>query len=104
MEGLELINGEKVACEAIMASFGVKLNDDFLAGLILKKDAVGFKYVVGSTYESSLKGLFIVGPLNTGQDQVVIAAGEGAVAAIEINRRLLEEKDVQSKLAGVGHA
>ena len=105
MEGIELINGERIACEAIMASFGVKLNDDFLAGLNLKKDAVRFKYVVGSTYESSLKGLYIVGPLNQGQDQVVIAAGEGAVAAIDINKRLLEEKDVREEAyAGVGHA
>ncbi len=105
LEGLELMNGEKVPCEAIMASFGVKLNDDFLAGLNLKKDAAGFKYVVNNAYESSLRGLYIVGPLNTGQDQVVIAAGEGAVAAIDINRRLLEEKDVRAELnAGVGHA
>jgi thioredoxin reductase (NADPH) len=95
LEGIELINGESVACEAVMASFGVKLNDDFLAGLNLKKDAAGFKYIVGGAYESSLKGLYIVGPLNTGQDQVVIAAGEGAVASIDINKRLLEEKDVQ---------
>jgi thioredoxin reductase len=46
-----------------------------------------------------------VGPLNTGQDQVVIAAGEGAVAAIDINKKLLEEKDVRAEeYAGVGHA
>jgi thioredoxin reductase (NADPH) len=105
IEGIELVNGERVACEAIMASFGVRLNDDFLAGLNLKKDAIGFKYVVGSAYESSLKGLYIVGPLNQGQDQVVIAAGEGAVAAIDINKRLLEEKDVREEAyAGIGHA
>jgi thioredoxin reductase len=36
-----------------------------------------------------MKGLFIVGPL-TGHDQVVIAAGEGAAVAIEINKRLLD--------------
>lgn len=94
VEGLELKNGGKAPCEAVMASFGMKLNDDFLAGLNLKKDAAGFKYVAGSAYESSLRGLYIVGPLNTGQDQVVIAAGEGAVAAIDINKRLLEENDV----------
>lgn len=105
VEGIELINGEKIACQAIMASFGVKLNDDFLAGLNLRKDAIGFKYIVGGAYESSLKGLYIVGPLNTGQDQVVIAAGEGAVAAIDINKRLLEEQDVREETyAGVGHA
>jgi thioredoxin reductase len=52
---------------------------------------VRFKYVTSSVYESSLAGLYIVGPLNTGHDQVVIAAGEGAVAALDINKRLQEE-------------
>jgi len=50
----------------------------------------GFKYITNHNYESSLSGLYIVGPLNTGHDQVVIAAGEGAVAAIDIKSRLLE--------------
>jgi thioredoxin reductase (NADPH) len=99
MEALELRNGERVACEAIMASFGIRLNDGFLADLPLKKDAQGFKYVVNTQYESSLRGLYIVGPLNTGQDQVVIAAGEGAVAAIDINKRLLEENYVSGETA-----
>ncbi|MFZ5998407.1 MAG: NAD(P)/FAD-dependent oxidoreductase [Nitrospirota bacterium] len=90
IEALELESGERIACEVIMSHFGFKLNDAFLSGLDLKKDAQGFKYVVSSTYESSLSGLYIVGPLNTGNDQVVIAAGEGAVAAIDINKRLLQ--------------
>jgi thioredoxin reductase (NADPH) len=105
VEGLELKSGRKAPCEAVMASFGMKLNDDFLAGLGLKKDAAGFKYVVSGSYESSVGGLYIVGPLNTGQDQVVIAAGEGALAAIDINKRLLEEKDVRAEeFTGAGHA
>lgn len=94
MEALELRSGDRIPCEAIMASFGIKLNDQFLADVPLKKDALGFKYVVSNTFESSLRGLYIVGPLNTGQDQVVISAGEGAVAAIDINKRLLEENYV----------
>ncbi len=105
VEGLELKNGGLVRCEAIMATFGMKLNDDFLAGLNLKRDAARFKFVVNNSFESSLRGLYIVGPLNTGNDQVVIAAGEGAVAAIDINKRLLEEKEVrQEEFAGAGHA
>ncbi|MHB8846243.1 MAG: NAD(P)/FAD-dependent oxidoreductase [Nitrospirota bacterium] len=91
LEGLELADGTVVACEAVMASFGVRLNDDFLAGLPLKKDAEHVRYATSRVYESSLPGLYIVGPL-TGQDQVVIAAGEGATAAIDINKRLLEEQ------------
>ncbi len=91
MEAVELKSGDRVPCKAIMASFGIKLNNEFLSDLPLKKDVLGSKYVVNTAYESSLSGLYIVGPLNTGQDQVVISAGEGAVAAIDINKRLLEE-------------
>lgn len=90
MEGLELEDGQKIECEVIMSHFGYKLNDSFLSGLNLKRDRDDFKYIVNSSSESSLSGLYIVGPLNTGNDQVVIAAGEGAVAAIDIKKRLLE--------------
>jgi thioredoxin reductase (NADPH) len=90
MEALELKDGRKIECEVIMSNLGYRLNDEFLSELTLKKDSKGFKYVTGAEYESSLTGLYIVGPLNTGNDQVVIAAGQGAIAAIDINKRLLE--------------
>ncbi len=89
IEGIELRSGETVGCDVIMSNFGFKLNDEFLSGLNLKRDAEGFKFVVNHNYESSLSGLYIVGPMNTGPDQAVIAAGEGAVAALDIKKRLL---------------
>jgi thioredoxin reductase (NADPH) len=101
LEGLELADGTRVACEAVMASFGARLNDDFLKDLSLKKDAEKVYYVTNSVYESSLRGLYIVGPLNTGQDQVVIAAGEGATAAIDINKRLLEEQQLSGEVCSL---
>jgi thioredoxin reductase (NADPH) len=101
MEELELEDGRRISCEAIMASFGIRLNDEYLTGLSLKHDAGGVKYVTNSVYESSLAGLYIVGPLNTGQDQVVIAAGEGATAAIEINKQLLELKAGQDQVCSL---
>ncbi|HAM53212.1 MAG TPA: NAD(P)/FAD-dependent oxidoreductase [Nitrospiraceae bacterium] len=90
IEALELKSGQRVACEVIMSHFGFKLNDDFLSELNLKRDRDGFKFMVNQQYESSLSGLYIVGPLNTGTDQAVVAAGQGAVAAIDIKSRLLE--------------
>jgi len=90
IEAVELKDGLKIPCEAVMSNFGYKLNDSFLKGLNLKRDNENFKFATSRDYESSLGGLYIVGPLNTGHDQVVIAAGEGAVAAIDINKRLLE--------------
>ncbi|MEW6570985.1 MAG: NAD(P)/FAD-dependent oxidoreductase [Nitrospirota bacterium] len=89
MEALELQDGRMLACEVIMSDFGFKLNDDFLSEMHLKKDRADFKYVTDRYFESSVYGLYIVGPLNTGHDQAIIAAGEGAVAAIEINKKLL---------------
>lgn len=89
IEGLELDDGRVIPCEAIMSNFGYKLNDKFLSDLDLKRDSEGFKYITNSEYESSLSGLYIVGPL-TRNDQAIIAAGEGAVAAIDINKRLLQ--------------
>jgi thioredoxin reductase len=90
MLDLELEDGRRFDCEVIMSDFGYKPNDEFLVELPLQKDIRGFKYVTDCNYESSIDGLYIVGPLNTGNDQVVIAAGEGATAAIEINKRLLQ--------------
>lgn len=89
MSGLELKDGRIIECEVIMSHFGYKLNDEFLSGLDLKRDRDGFKFVTNRNYESSLNGMYIVGPL-TGNDQVVIAAGEGATAALDLKRRLLE--------------
>jgi len=90
IEALELKDGKRVPCEVIMSNFGYKLNDEFLSGLNLKRDGAGFKYIVSHVYESSLRGLYIVGPLNQGGDQVVVAAGQGAVAAIDIKKKLLD--------------
>jgi len=89
LEALEMQDGTKLPCEVILSHFGYKLNDSFLSGLTLKRDSKNFKYITSRAYESSLSGLYIVGPL-TGADQVVIAAGEGAVAAIDMKKRLLE--------------
>jgi thioredoxin reductase (NADPH) len=89
MEAIEFRDGRRFECEVIMSDFGFKLNDEFLSELQLGKDSQGFRYVANHNYESSLNGLYIVGPLNTGNDQAIIAAGEGAVAAIDIKKRLI---------------
>ena len=89
LEALEMQDGTRIPCEVILSHFGYKLNDSFLSGLTLKKDSENFKYLTSRAYESSLSGLYIVGPL-AGDDQVVIAAGEGAIAALDMKKRLLE--------------
>ena len=89
IEAVELEDGRSVECEVILSDFGFSLNDEFLSELPLKKDSDS-RYITNRHYESSVAGLYIVGPLNTGNDQAIIAAGEGAVAAIDIKSRLLD--------------
>ncbi len=89
IEAVEMNDGSLIECEVVMSNFGYKLNDSFLSRLGLKKDGDDFKYMTNRDYESSISGLYILGPL-TGNDQAIIAAGEGASAAIAINKRLLE--------------
>jgi thioredoxin reductase (NADPH) len=90
LEGVEMEDGSTIACDAVMSNFGYKLNGAFLAELNLRKDADNFKFVTDRHFESSCDGLYIVGPL-TGNDQAIIAAGEGALVAIELKKRLLEQ-------------
>ena len=89
VEAVEMEDGTLIPCEMVMSHFGFKLNDAFLAGLNLKKESDNRTYQVNRDFESSLGGLYLVGPL-CGHDQVVIAAGEGAIAALDIKKRLLE--------------
>lgn len=89
VEAVEMEDGTLIPCEMVMSHFGYKLNDAFLDGMNLKKESDNRTYQVNRDFESSLSGLYMVGPL-CGHDQVVIAAGEGATAALDIKKRLLE--------------
>lgn len=90
LSGLKTADGEIIECETIMATFGWRLNDTFLQELDLERDREGFKILTGSANESSLPGLYIIGAMKPGHSQAIIAAGQGAVTAIDINQNLLE--------------
>lgn len=90
LEGVKTADGQVIACETIMATFGWRLNDSFLQDLDLARDQDGFKILTGSTNESSLPGLYVIGAMKPGHSQAIIAAGQGAATAIDINQRLLE--------------
>ncbi len=89
LEGIKLADGRIIKCETILSNFGYITNDDFLSELNLKKDSNN-KYHTNRNYESSEGGLYIIGPLMSGNDQIVIVAGQGAIAAVDINKRLLD--------------
>jgi thioredoxin reductase (NADPH) len=90
LEGVRMSDGRVIPCEAILGWGGISLNDEYLEGLNLERDADGFKIVTKGNGESSVPGLFILGALRTGHSQAIISAGQGAEAAIEISTRIVE--------------
>jgi thioredoxin reductase (NADPH) len=90
LEGVRMSDGRVIPCEAILGWGGISLNDEYLEGLNLERDADGFKIVTRGNGESSVAGLFVLGALRTGHSQAIISAGQGAEAAIEISTRIVE--------------
>ncbi len=90
LEGLRLADGRVIPCEVILGWGGISLNDEYLEGLPLERDAEGFKIVTKGSGESSIPGLFVLGALRQGHSQAIISAGQGAEAAIEISTRIVE--------------
>lgn len=90
LTGVLLADGRSLSCQTIMAEYGCRLNDDYLNDLPLKRDQDNFRIKADHTGETSVSGLFVTGGLRTDHDLTIIAAGQGATAAIEINTRLLE--------------
>jgi thioredoxin reductase len=97
LEALILDDGTQVEAEAMFTKLGHKRYDQFLdAGGIQvdREPEEGFIKINWQTFESSQSNLFAVGPCNEGPDQVAISAGEGAMAAMEIHRRILAAKGI----------
>ena len=90
LTGVKLADGQEVACEVVMLSYDYTLNDSYLAGLSLKREGGGTKFATDHACETSVKNLFALGALKAGKAQAIIAAGQGAMVGIEINRRLLD--------------
>jgi thioredoxin reductase (NADPH) len=90
LEGVRLNDGRVIPCEVILGWGGISLNDEYLEGLDLERDAEGFKIVTKGNGESSIPGLFVLGALRHGHSQAIISAGQGAEAAIEISTRIVE--------------
>lgn len=83
LEKVEFEDGSKSPFDCVLSDLGYTRNDSFLSSLDLEKSERGY-YKVDEHYESSQKGLFIIGPLNTGPDQVSVAVGQGAISAMHI--------------------
>lgn len=89
LTGIRLSDSSVIEAEAVMLSLGATLNDSYLNNLDLERNEADGKFLVNAHFEASVSGLYLTGSLCQGHAQAIIAAGQGAIAAIDINRRLL---------------
>ncbi len=93
LEAAILADGTEVETEVLFTKLGHTRYDQFLdeGGITVDRDSKeDFIKINWQTFESSVPNLFAVGPCNEGPDQAVIAAGQGAMAALEIHRRIVD--------------
>jgi thioredoxin reductase (NADPH) len=91
LESVTLATGEKLELEILYTVLGVKRQDLFLdtESMQVERNEEGYLEVDFKTMETSVENLFAVGPCNCGPDQVMVAAGQGVVAAMEVHERVL---------------
>lgn len=96
LQAIKLADGTKLEVEVLFTRLGYERLDGFLSkgGIEAARNKAGFIKVDWRTMESSVPNLFAVGPCNDGPDQVIIAGGEGALAALEIRDRIMEKMGV----------
>lgn len=96
LQKIILKNKIEVAAEAIFTILGYERKDQFLdeGKIFPERDERDFILVDFYTFESSVSNLYAIGPCNQGPDQAIIAAGEGALAALAIHRKILEFVDL----------
>ncbi|MBU1939688.1 FAD-dependent oxidoreductase [Candidatus Micrarchaeota archaeon] len=79
---------EVLPCAGVFVSVGLSPNNALAKAAGVEIDGKGFVKVNRETMETSIPGIFAAGDINGGVEQTVVAAGEGAVAAVSAFRFL----------------
>ena len=86
MNGVELVNGETVELETGLIAMGSHYHNTYLQGITLEMQ--GNNLVTDKMGRTSHPRIFAIGDLKVGLNQVIVAAGDGALAATEIWREI----------------
>ena len=90
MRSVTIASGEKIAVDCLFTTRGDIFHNHLARQLGAKLDSSG-QVVVDQEQRTSLTGLYAAGCVTPANCQMIIAAGDGAVAAQAINRDLFEE-------------
>lgn len=84
--------GEPLECDALFFSLGTEMANDFYETLGCRLDTSGGLLWVDDTRQTSVKGVYAAGDITPHSQLAVVAAAEGAMAAIHIHRSLIPEE------------
>ena len=84
--------GEPLECDALFFNLGTKLATNFHETLGCRLDPECDLVWVDQTRQTSVEGVYAAGDITPNSQLAVVAAAEGAMAAIHIHRSLISEK------------
>ncbi len=89
--GIQFVDGSRADCKALFFTTGCKTGSDLGERLSCKRDDKG-GLAVSENCETSVPGVFVAGDASRDVLQIAVALGEGARAAMAINKALLLEE------------
>src|SRR5829696_7970568 len=84
--------GEPLECDALFFSLGTELGTNFHETLGCRLDEECGLVWVDETHQTSINGVYSAGDMTPNSQLAVVAAAEGAMAAIHIHRSLIPEE------------
>ena len=91
IHAVELEGGRLIDCDKIYFSLGQRPADDLGAQLACERDEGGHM-VIDDRNHTSVRNVFAAGDIVPGPQLAIVAAAEGAVAALAIHKSLLPEE------------
>ena len=89
--------GEPLECDALFFNLGTELATNFHETLGCRLDPECDLVWVDDTRQTTVKGVYAAGDITPNSQLAVVAAAEGAMAAIHIHRSLMDEERQQSQ-------
>lgn len=92
LKNVVLKNGEKYSSDALFFSNGFEVQCDLVEslGCIIGKNNLA---LTNKSEQTNIKGLYVAGDASKDMHFVVVAAAEGAKAAVYVNKELMEEEN-----------
>jgi thioredoxin reductase len=92
LERVLFSEGEPLECDALFFNLGTELATDFHETLGCRLDEECGLLWVDKTQQTSVEGVYAAGDITPHSQLAVVAAAEGAMAAIHMHRSLASEK------------